>query len=487
MGPQFLLISPLRGEEKHPANPLAVSQRFLNFGALSLASYLSRHGWSTLVLDEYALAPTTELIDELNSLFGGGRPLMVGVSSISAYSANRTQHLLRKLASHWPGVPRLIGGQHFVGYWERGFVECMPEADVLVSGEAEAAICDLLNAFHHGKDLLSLQPSDMPTNVFWQASQTVNRGSRPASTRLPLDDLISVDYSLYPGSERLFPSVEFSRGCPYSCVFCANGAENRLGYRRASSAGVGKEVLRLTERRAERPVQFYLQASNFSTTIEEAASLAKSLTDTRGAAHWRTEIRVDGVQAGALSILAAAGLKVLDLGLESASGRMLAIMRKTNNPEAYLKCAGEALREATEAGIFTKVNYLIHPGDTPDTVQESWDWLKSHSHSISGISAGVALEYPGTPLSANLARYESEFGTKRIQHPLSRWGVNFLQPSAALSLAEADALATTISQSMQTRAAFAKSKSFGYLGVDSSSQAILETLPEASHETPYRR
>ncbi len=486
MSLQFLIISPLRSEEKHPANPLAISQRFLNFGALSLASFLNKKGWSSLILDEYTLPPGQDLMDEIASRFGDKRPMLVGVSSISSYSADRTQHVLRQLDNYWPDVPRVIGGQHFVGYWGNEFSNHIPEADMLIAGEAEAAVHDVLTAFQSGKELRSLEPSDIPANVFWKSNQIVQQGTRPASTRLPIDDLINVDYALYPRSEYLFPSIEFSRGCPYSCVFCANGRENRLGYRRASAAYVGQAVGKLIETRGERPVQFYLQASNFSVTKEEATSLANEFVKNGDIANWRTEIRVDGVENGALNILANAGLRVLDLGLESASPRVLQIMHKTANPSVYLTHAEKILREATESGIFTKVNFLIHPGDTHETVAESWDWLKSHSDVISGISSGVTLEYPGTPLSRELDRYELEFGTKRLQHPLSRWGVNFLQPSSSLSLHEAETLATHIAQSMQTRTKFAESKSFGYMGVDKLSEDILSSLPEASHETPYR-
>jgi hypothetical protein len=192
------------------------------------------------------------------------------------------------------------------------------------------------------------------------------------------------------------------------------------------------------------------------------------------------------VEDGALKLLYSAGLRVLDLGLESASPRILKIMHKATNPNTYLEKAERVLLEATDAGVFTKVNFLIHPGDTSETVEESWDWLKLHSNVISGVSSGVALEYPGTPLSSELAHYESQFGTKRLPHQLSRWGVNYLQPSSALSLPEAESLAIAIAQSMQTRAGFAKSKSFGYLGVDSTPETILAAIPEASHATPYR-
>jgi len=46
-------------------------------------------------------------------------------------------------------------------------------------------------------------------------------------------------------------------------------------------------------------------------------------------------------------------------------------------------------------------------------------------------------------------------------------------------------LARHIAQEMQTREAFARSKTFGYLPSDLELQSILAELPEANHTTPY--
>jgi hypothetical protein len=139
VAPQFLIVSPFRGAEKHPANPIAIEQRFLNFGALSLASFLARLGWETRVYDEYVNVGKQNTIQRLTEDFGNDSPLLIGVSVISAYSADRVQDLLHSLKATWPGVPIAIGGQHFVGYWTNRFKEYMPDADMLVAGSCAGA------------------------------------------------------------------------------------------------------------------------------------------------------------------------------------------------------------------------------------------------------------------------------------------------------------------------------------------------------------
>src|SRR5262245_12849986 len=137
---KIAFIIPKRTFEKHPANPLALAQRFLNFGALSVASYLASCGHSAAIVDEYALAPTTTVAAELRSHFGDQGPQIIGLSCISAYSADRARDIVTALSADFPDAILIAGGQHFAGLWERMFVSYLPGLAVLVSGEAEQAV-----------------------------------------------------------------------------------------------------------------------------------------------------------------------------------------------------------------------------------------------------------------------------------------------------------------------------------------------------------
>ena len=484
--PSVVLISPLRNAEKHPANPLAVTQRFLNFGALALAGHLTTRGHRTVVLDEYGLAAGESLRDGLLRIVPQTEPFVVGVSCVSAYSADRAREVLREVAAVWPSAVRVIGGQHFVGYWGAEFTDKMPEADVLITGEAESAAERLVTELAGGCTLHDLDRACIPSNVYWRTGTGVVQGCVEPHIAHPLDEFISPDYGLYPGSEELFPSIEFSRGCTFSCVFCANSRENKRSYRRATADAIDRAVRRLLSVRRERPLRFYLQASNFAVDAVEAAELASRLSRYSGEIAWRTEMRVDSVERTVMRDLYSSGLRVLDLGLESASPRVLRIMNKTRDPVSYLAAARGVLRAASSAGIFTKVNYLVHPGDNEDSVQESWDWLLENSGAISAVSSGVTLEYPGTPLSRHLERYTRDYGTRRLPHRLQHWGVHHLQPSRELTLERAQHLSVRIAQSLQDRRGFALSKAFGYVAPCLAATDLLTHLPEASHATPYR-
>jgi radical SAM superfamily enzyme YgiQ (UPF0313 family) len=67
----------------------------------------------------------------------------------------------------------------------------------------------------------------------------------------------------------------------------------------------------------------------------------------------------------------------LSFGVESLSKRMLRIMKKSNNPEDYLRKVKENLNLIKEKDISHEIYLLInHPGETDETSQECYSNLK---------------------------------------------------------------------------------------------------------------
>jgi len=69
---------------------------------------------------------------------------------------------------------------------------------------------------------------------------------------------------------------------------------------------------------------------------------------------------------------------------------------------------------------------------------------------------------------------------------LSRWGLFNIDPSKSLTFEQGEILALKVSQQMQTREEFARSKAFGYMPSGFSADNYVDWLPPANKFTPYR-
>ena len=90
---KIAIVVPTRSTEKHPSNPIATEQRFLNFGSLALATFCERGGHSAMVVDEYALQKGGDCAEAIAEFFGPTEVAIIGISCISAYSADRAKIL----------------------------------------------------------------------------------------------------------------------------------------------------------------------------------------------------------------------------------------------------------------------------------------------------------------------------------------------------------------------------------------------------------
>jgi hypothetical protein len=80
-----------------------------------------------------------------------------------------------------------------------------------------------------------------------------------------------------------------------------------------------------------REMRPYQQSSLFLPNVRWAERMQKEMSRRGRSARWRCETRVDSIRPVTIAHLAAAGLTVIDLGLETASPRQLTAMNKSAN------------------------------------------------------------------------------------------------------------------------------------------------------------
>lgn len=198
-----------------------------------------------------------------------------------------------------------------------------------------------------------------------------------------------IDYTLLHNYMDYHPNIEISRGCGAGCHFCADKDNRRL--KNKSVEAVMNELSRLDH--VYGSYTPYYTAPHFVFDRKWVSSYYEAIQKRSSLVKWRCTTRVESVPLEMLEILHASGLKIIDVGLESASVTQLTRMHKTSDPQRYLEQASALLETCKQYDIWVKLNVMLYAGETMETVHETMDWLRLHRNCIKDVSAGSLVYY----------------------------------------------------------------------------------------------
>lgn len=245
----------------------------------------------------------------------------------------------RALRAAFPALRLVYGGVYPTYAAESALREC-PAIDVVVRGEGEATILDLVAAWEAGRPLAEVE------GIVWR-EEGQTRMNRPRAAIPQLDayrpgwELVDWPrYDLY-GMGRA-AGMQFSRGCPLTCTHCGQWSFWKK-WRHRSPENVVAQLRLLKERYGVRIVWFADEnfAADQALVVElleriVAAGLDLSLNVNMTAA--------DVVRDEALlPLYKAAGVDYIIMGIEALDDDIVAAVRK-NNPFELSKAAIRALR-----------------------------------------------------------------------------------------------------------------------------------------------
>ena len=281
-------------------------------GLLYLVSVLEQRGYR-VDLRDYQLMPEAHLFDVEHTLaFLEGSASIVGFSCM-ANLLPYTLLVARALKARHPEKTVVLGGTGPTAV-ERAILEKLDGVDVIVRGEGERTIVDLMDVLIAGQDLGSV------TGISYRGlTLPVENPSRPRIDdldNLPWPAYHRLDMAAYQGF-----GVVTSRGCPYRCAFCSVAPiwEHQAVLR--SAQGVVAEMAHLFETYGV--TMFLLQDEYFVSNKARMQAFCTALESTGLRVYWKCFTRINLVDEEMLRTMAKAGCVHVRYGVESGSDAVL--------------------------------------------------------------------------------------------------------------------------------------------------------------------
>lgn len=326
---------------------------------------------------------------------------VLGLSLILPTMVRPAISLLRHLDR--PGL--VVLGGHTPSLAPQMVLKDAPRADVVVVGEGEITMVDLVSTFLQDKSWDSL------AGLALRKDGDVVR-TKPQPLIENLDDLAPPDRTylsrvLARGGDALISS---SRGCYNACVFCSVGAFYRLSpgpkWRGRSPGPVVDEIETLVRDYGAREIRF--SDDNFigpgQNGKERAAAIARELIQRRLPFRFEVSVRADDVDEDLFRLLKEAGLYRVFLGVEAGVDDVLRRFAKNVTVEENRRAVATLRRLGLEPYIGFM---LFDPETTLNELIQNLAFLQEIRGRDGLVNSRLDLlnrleVYEGTPVSARL-------------------------------------------------------------------------------------
>jgi anaerobic magnesium-protoporphyrin IX monomethyl ester cyclase len=318
-------------------------------GLLYLAAYLRQRGVETEVFDS-----TFRGVEQFPVHLTSDRTTVVGI--YTTHMTRRRVVTMIRQAKH-AGRRVVLGGPDGMSF-PREYFDC--GADVIVAGEGEATLSELLPALARvGPTRLGSVAGVIFRDERGEIVHTAPRAHLPIDT-IPWPDREAIDIQAYleawsrrHGVTSL--NVITGRGCPYACTWCSHPVFGR-SHRQRDAADVADEVRELSAR--YKPDQVWYADDVFTLDSRWVMRFAQEL-DARGVrVPFETVTRADRLESDELvRTLAQIGCTRLWIGSESGSDRVLRQMNRGVTATQIRQAIRRAKAHGISVGVFVMWGY----------------------------------------------------------------------------------------------------------------------------------
>jgi anaerobic magnesium-protoporphyrin IX monomethyl ester cyclase len=365
------------------------------YGILQLASFIEQKNKDVEI---QVLDCNAEGVDwiGLEKRIESFNPNIVAPSALATcntYVCVRTLEITKKVN---PKIITVAGGQHFTVLAEES-LKIYPEIDVIVRGEGEETLVELIQTVDSGESFFSVKGISFRKN-----GRIQNNPPRPLIKNLDVlpfpgykfvENLVQkYHFTGMAGKKTRYALIEGSRGCPHRCTFCTQWKHWGCEWRIKSAKRIADEFEFCYENYGSRFL--WLTDDNYGLG-KRASELGDELIS-RGFTDdimWFMQVRCDDVvkNADVLPKMRKSGLRWTLLGVENDNPSTLDSFNKETTPQD----AKNAVKYLKKSDIFSQAMFII--GQRQDTT-ESIANLREFSNDLDPDLAIFAIltPFPGT-------------------------------------------------------------------------------------------
>jgi radical SAM superfamily enzyme YgiQ (UPF0313 family) len=341
-------------------------------GLLYLSAFLKRAGFSVEVFDS-TFGEFTDLAQHFARAPGG----LVGIYTNLMTRRNVLRVIRAAKAHRWTVV---LGGPESANYLSEYLGA---GADVIVTGEGEVTLAELLPALsHHGPHRLQ----GLSGIAFRDESGAIVRNAErtrvPDIDSLPFPDREAIDHGLYLNAWKTHHGASSinlitARGCAYRCNWCSHAVYGH-SHRRRSAINVADEMQWIIERYD--PDQVWYADDVFTISHPWLATYTAELARRGIHKPFETITRADRLQTeGAVALLRELGCYRIWIGSESGSQKILDAMQRGVSVEQVRRSCRLAQAHGIEVGMFLMWGY---EGEELDDIAATVEHVKASNPDI---------------------------------------------------------------------------------------------------------
>jgi radical SAM superfamily enzyme YgiQ (UPF0313 family) len=324
-----------------------------------LAAYASLHRSG---LDEHIIIDPTEMkrlgrVTEIAKHIINQQPELVALT-VFVWNHLRVAELCNLLKRAIPRVRIVLGGPE-VAFTPVDALDRF-NADWICTGEGEIAFLSLVNELHKDRQFSLSLPGllyrDDPTRIPSVAPMIKN-----------LDDIPSPYLSghLKYDSDG-FVDLETTRGCPYRCRFCLYGKT----FDSLRHFSLERTELDVAAAIANGATTIYLMDPTFNYPRERCRKVCKILAklNVDRKVEFHTEARAEVMDPALADDFVRAGVKFVEIGLQSTSKETLKLMKRGLGTSHFLR----GCKLLSDRGITIEIGMIAGlPGDTSESVRDT--------------------------------------------------------------------------------------------------------------------